>query len=280
MLSLQTSIELVQVVNGYVERIVDDIFAVFDLEHLVHPLNGRFNKDQKLRILLKELKYRSKPGPFSQSIKMDVLQYMVTHFYRGIDDNTTRQSYQELSIPYDDKFSASHPSLAYSLKRDGYVVKGRVVTKMLPEQIVQAKTETELDHLLAKYNFETTHGHLRQAVMNHSQGNWSGANSQFRPFFESLLIDITFRLSPNEPAKSGANAILILSTRVTPPFFSASLNEIEHGGCKKPFIEGLWKRLHPAGPHPGLSDEDDCTFRYHTLIVTAHYLLKRLDQII
>jgi len=49
-------------------------------------------------------------------------------------------------------------------------------------------------------------------------------------------------------------------------------------GSKGAFLQGLWKRLHPQGSHPGLSDEEDSTFRLHLMILTASYYLKRLDS--
>ena len=73
MLSKKTCIELVAVVESYVERITDRIFAVFDLDHTIHPANGKFNHQQKLNILLKELFWRTKAGPFSDSFRMDLL---------------------------------------------------------------------------------------------------------------------------------------------------------------------------------------------------------------
>jgi len=67
-----------------------------------------------------------------------------------------------------------------------------------------------------------------------------------------------------------------LLTKLTPPFFIPNLNEWETGKCG--FLQGLLKRLHPKGSHPGLSDEEDSTFRLHLMILTASYYLKRLDS--
>jgi hypothetical protein len=54
------------------------------------------------------------------------------------------------------------------------------------------------------------------------------------------------------------------------------LNEWDDDG--KGFINGLVKRLHPQGPHPGLSDEDDSTFRLHVVLLTATLLLRRFAR--
>lgn len=42
------------------------------------------------------------------------------------------------------------------------------------------------------------------------------------------------------------------------------------------FSDGLIARLNPQGSHPGLSDQEDCTFRLHIVIITARLVLRRL----
>jgi hypothetical protein len=282
MLSFKTCIELINVIDNYIQKVVDRIFAAFDLEHKTHPTLGKFNKDDKINILLKALQFPPPKGPFSDSFQLDLLQYIVDHFYRYEDEPQNRSSmfYDNSldNIPYDDKFSYKYPALANSLKRDGYIMKGRIIRKMLPTEIEEAKTESELFILLNQFNFSTTKGHLEQAILNHSQGNWAGANGQFRPFIESLLIDICKKLLPNNKCENASSAISLLSKTVNPSFLRADLNEVENNNCNKPFIEGFWKRLHPEGNHPGLSDEEDSTFRYHISIVVALNLLNRLTK--
>jgi hypothetical protein len=63
---------------------------------------------------------------------------------------------------------------------------------------------------------------------------------------------------------------------VTPPFLSRDTNEWEDNG--RGFINGLIYRLHPHGSHPGISDEEDSTFRLHIVLVTARLLLRRLSS--
>lgn len=279
MLSFKTCIELINVLDNYVVEFVDRIFFVFDIEHLIHPSNGKFSREYKINLLLKILNNPPAKGPFSDSFQIDLLQYMVDHFYRYEDDPKVRNSnfYDENEhIIYEDRFSYKYQSLSNSLKRDGFIIQARLIKKMLPIEIVESKTESELFRLLRKFNFTVSSGHLEQAISNHSQGYWAGANAQFRPFIESLLIDICKRILPNNKCDSANSAINILSKTVTPPFLIEDLNEVESSKCNKPFIEGFWKRLHPHGNHPGLSDEEDSTFRYHISIVVAYYLLNRL----
>ncbi len=282
MLSLKTNLELVAVINGYSEKIIDRIFYSFGIEHLMNPTNSRLTKDNKINILIKTVKSPPPKGLYSDCFNMDLLQYMVDHFYRYEDEPKNKNSMLYDSsldhIPYEDKFSFKYRVLANALKRDGYIIKSRSIKKMLPEEIEEAKVESELMRLLDKFNFSVAKGHLGQAIQNHSQGNWAGANGQFRPFIESLLIDICKFILPNNKCESTNAAISLLSKTANPPFLRNDLNEVENPNCKKPFIEGFWKRLHPEGTHPGLSDEEDSTFRYHLTIVVAYYLLKRLAR--
>ena len=37
-----------------------------------------------------------------------------------------------------------------------------------------------------------------------------------------------------------------------------------------------YRRLHSAGAHPGLSDQDDSTFRLHLVLLVARMLLRRI----
>lgn len=46
----------------------------------------------------------------------------------------------------------------------------------------------------------------------------------------------------------------------------------------KNYVNGLFKMLHTHGSHPGLSDEDHCTFRLDVVLVTTRTFLRRLRQ--
>jgi hypothetical protein len=279
MLSYKTCIELAHVIEDYIVEVIDRIFHVFELSYLIIPANGRKTKSEKINILLVHLKDTARKGPFTSSFQMDLLQYMIDHFYRYEDakEESIYVAYDPGKISYDDIFASKHKPLANSLKRDGYIIKGRSIKKMLPAEIEEAKTENELITLLNRFSFTVAKGHLEQAISNHSQGNWAGANSQFRPFVESLLIDICKKILPSHECENATKAIKLLGSTANPVFLRADLNEIASENCNKPFVEGLWKRLHPEGNHPGLSSEADATFRYHLSIIFGYYLLQRLE---
>ena len=104
-------------------------------------------------------------------------------------------------------------------------------------------------------------------------GHWASANSQIRSFLEGLLDAIAEKIDPSAAALPSGQARRTKLAKHN--FLSRELNEWSDQGFG--FINGLVKRLHPHGSHPGLSDEDDSTFRLHTVLLTTRLLLVRLD---
>lgn len=107
MLSLKTCIELISVLDKKTEQVIDRIFVTFDLEYLIKPIQGRFNIDDKVNILLKKLINPPEKGIFSDSFSMDLLQYIVDLFYRQENEFETPRYlvYKgNSSIEYEDLF--------------------------------------------------------------------------------------------------------------------------------------------------------------------------------
>lgn len=161
-----------------------------------------------------------------------------------------------------------------ALEQDGFLVTAGSLLRTLPADIGLPNTESELIRLLDRHNFGTAKGHLEQAMENHSRGNWAAANSQLRTFFDALLDTIAERLDATAANLSSGQARR--SKLASLDFLSVPLNEWDDDG--RGFVNGLVKRLHPQGAHPGLSDDDDCTFRLHVVLLTAALLLRRFDQ--
>ena len=156
---------------------------------------------------------------------------------------------------------------------DGFTVTDGSLRSTLPEDLGLPQVEDEITRLLKKHHFTTPKGHLDQALVAHGRGEWAAANSQLRTFFESLLDEIAISLDPSAAnLPSGENRRARLATM---KFLSEDLNEWGNDG--KNFTNGLWKRLHPAGSHPGLSDQDDSTFRRHIVLLTSQLFLVRFD---
>lgn len=160
-----------------------------------------------------------------------------------------------------------HPNaqqLFRALERDGFTVSEGALRRTLPVDLGLPTTKSEVDRLLEKHAFTVPKGQLEQAIDAHARGNWAGANGQFRPFFEGLLDAIAARIAPSPSTSDPLRRLMAIG------FVSRDLNE-------RDFLFGLMKRLHPEGPHPGLSGDEDSTFRFHFVLLTARLLLTRFD---
>ncbi|MGE0652171.1 MAG: hypothetical protein AB7P12_10520 [Alphaproteobacteria bacterium] len=172
-------------------------------------------------------------------------------------------------------------SFCNGLKRDGFVLaeneeqQTTELRRMLPESADVAAADDEVHALLRDHGFTTPLGHLQQAIEAHSRDHWAAANSQLRSFLEGLLDEIAGRLAPDRAANTpGGHGRRALLAALDPPFLSRSLNEWRDDQ-KAGLINGLFNRLHAEGSHPGLSDEEDSTFRLHTVLIVARLLLRR-----
>ncbi|KZK84937.1 hypothetical protein PsAD13_01471 [Pseudovibrio sp. Ad13] len=173
-----------------------------------------------------------------------------------------------------------HISFLRGLARDGYVLHRECYNSepnlraALPEQIKLPQTADEVHSLLKDFGFLTSLGHLNQAIDAHTRGDWAAANSQLRTFIESLFDHIAHNIRPKEAGEmSSSENRRALLAKVG--FLASDRNEWHANG--KSYIHGLFKMLHTDGSHPGLSDEDHCTFRLHVVIVTARTFLRRLS---
>ncbi len=161
---------------------------------------------------------------------------------------------------------------------DGFRLDDYCIIKLLPDEIELPQKKYELELLLGKYSFSTTKGHLDQALSAHTRGNWASANAQMRTYIESLFNEIANKLKKNgDTLPSTSHLKREYLAKLDPPFIYPGLNEWEIGD-KGGFIQGFFKRLHPTGSHPGLSDDTDSTFRLHLIIIVSHHFLKRLDS--
>lgn len=164
-------------------------------------------------------------------------------------------------------------ALLRALAVDGYAVVDGKLRRMLPEHIVATDTQNVLSALLAKHSFDETAGHLEQVLDNHTRGAWAAANSQMRTFLESMLDEIAIRLDMTNSAVASGHARRAKLAAMG--FLDRDLGEWTDDG--KGYINGLFRRLNPDGSHPGLSDEEDSTFRLHVILTTARLLMTRFD---
>jgi hypothetical protein len=164
-----------------------------------------------------------------------------------------------------------------ALDRDGFAISDGKLLSSLPDALRLPAAQDQLSRLLKKHNLIVPQGHLDQALDAHARGNWAAANSQIRTFLESLFDEIAGRLDPIAAAAvPSGQARRQLLANIAPPFFDRDLNEWRDNGVG--FVNGLMARLHPQGSHPGLSHEDDSTFRLHTVLLTARLMLVRFNN--
>ena len=287
MLSRKTLLEIVFILENWSVAELDRFVVTFGIV-IPQQINGlTLSRPRKANVILEAISHDGLNGPFSDNIQIDSVQYILEKVIRemstppaqsdlfGIIDGA--QTVENTSI--EQSFIRLYPRLYNSLKRDGFTVNNENIIPLLPEELIASNVGNELYRLLELYRFLEAKGHLEQAVENHSNANWAAANAQFRTFMESLLTSIANYLIPDRNCTGFGDAIQWLSeiSILNPVFLSPHLNEVDSTACNKPYINGLWRRLHPTGSHPGLSDEEDSTFRYHTLIVFARYLLNRLE---
>ena len=184
--------------------------------------------------------------------------------------------------PYDGRFdcegfSRTHGALSRALAGDGFMVENGRLRRTLPQELDLPQADDEVHALLELYHLEVTLGHLNQAIAAHTRGDWAAANAQLRAFVESLFDGIAERLAGHlrVVVPVAGNQRRIWLAQLNPSFFSHELNEWTGQGTG--FLEAFFRRLHPQGAHPGLSDEEDSTFRLHWVLLTARPLLKRLE---
>jgi hypothetical protein len=160
-----------------------------------------------------------------------------------------------------------------ALELDGFVITDGVLRRTLPADIALPTAESETSRLLLKYGFTIAKGHLDQALDAHGRGDWAAANSQIRTFFDALLDNIAEKLDATAAALGTGQPRRAKLAALG--FLTRHLNEWDDEG--RGFINGLVRRLHPQGAHPGLSDEEDSTFRLHVVLLTGRLLLTRFD---
>ncbi len=171
-------------------------------------------------------------------------------------------------------FRERYPALHRGLERDGFTVEDGLLRRALPRELDLPAADDEVHTLLDRHDFRVAKGHLDQGIAAHVRGDWAAANAQFRPFIESLFDSIAERLAAGGPVPDPGHQRRQWLANRNPPFFRVELNEWDGQGMG--FINGFYRRLHPGGAHPGLSDEDDSTFRFHLVLLVARNLLRRV----
>ena len=203
-----------------------------------------------------------------------------------------------ISAPEHKRRSAAWKKLVAGLRFDGFEVRTTQVevdsgdlwqsggtettvelVRMLPSDVPELdfrEAESEVALLLDRHGFTVAKGHLAQAVSAFSRAEWSSANGELRNFYESYLNEIATGLGYTGNGDSKARRDYLGSLQ--PPYLLVDYNEWNPNNQKPQFVQGLMSRMHPHGGHPGLSEEEDATFRLQISLVTARLFLRRFDQ--
>ncbi|MCP1469665.1 hypothetical protein J3E64_001347 [Sphingobium sp. OAS761] len=163
--------------------------------------------------------------------------------------------------------------------RSGRTRSSLKLVRMLPTAIPELdfrEAESEVVMLMDRHGLTVTKGHLKHALSAFGRGEWASANGALRNFYESYLNEIADRLGYIGPQDSKARRDFL--GQLNPPFLLSDYNEWNINNQKPQYIQGLMSRMHPHGGHPGLSEEEDATFRLQINLVTARLLLRRFDQ--
>jgi len=188
-------------------------------------------------------------------------------FVAGLRSDGFEVTFQEVEVSSDSVFESAET------KRVAKIV------RMLPDTITGMdfrEAEDEIVMLLDQCGFNVAKGHLNQALSAFQRAEWSAANGELRNFHESYLDEIAGDLGYNGAGDSKAKRDFL--GRLDPPFFLTDYNEWHANNQKPQFVQGLMSRLHPHGAHPGLSEEEDATFRLQISLVTARLFLRRFNQ--
>ncbi len=226
----------------------------FNLESIAPQHSG--SKPSRINTVIAHLiQYPQLSGPGGAHIVLETIEFILS------------QSGPALEVPQ---------SLIHSLALDGFRIGDDAkLVAVLPSAIPIASRQNEVETLLSRFSFSVPEGHLQQAHNAHTRGDWAAANSQVRTFIESLFDEFARKLVNPFPSTSHGRREQL--AKLNPPFIDPSLNEWDLSG-NSGFVQGFWKRLHPTGSHPGLSDEDDCTFRLQVAYLVAHRFLKRFES--
>lgn len=152
--------------------------------------------------------------------------------------------------------------------------------RMMPDSVPELnfrETENEVMKLLDRSGFRVAKGHLQQAMSAFQRGEWSSSNGELRNFFESCLNEIAVKIGYAGSGDAKAKRDF-LGGGCAPPFLLSEYNEWHINNQKPQYVQGLVSRMHPHGGHPGLSEEDDATFRLQIALISARLFLRRFVQ--
>ncbi len=256
MFSPRTIIKLIELLDLSTHDKIERFTIEFGIEN---DETSRGSKSERETSIIKYLYENPElKGPNGANLTFEMIEYAINPYknkrYGGFESLIER-----------------HPEFVNSLNRDGFELTDNGLKRTFPEVLPIVEQEDQLISLLKKYGFDTAKGHYEQAVAAHTRGEWAAANAQLRTFVEEFFNKTQEIVCPGEYASSNERKTALAKN----DFFIKDYNEYLFNGTG--FVEGFWKRLHPEGSHPGLSEQKDSTFRLHLVILVIHYFLSRIE---
>jgi len=250
MFSQKTILELLDSLKFKTHDEVERFSIEFGIQDAI---SGTYLKEKTTSIAKHLIANPEMIGPKDSNLAMEIIEYAINN-HSGLES-----------------FPESYPKLAHSLDRDGFELTNNGLRRKLPTEFPIVEQEDQLISLLEKHAFNTAKGHYEQAVAAHARGEWAAANAQLRTFVEEFFNKTQTIVCPGQYTSSNERRIALAKEG----FFIKEYNEYLFNGTG--FVEGFWKRLHPEGSHPGLSEQSDSTFRLHLVILVVHHFLRRIE---
>lgn len=262
MFSKRTIMAIVEAINFQTHDEIERFLMNFELDKKIDDAPSIAKKET---VIVKYLiNNPSEKGPNGAILAFEIIEYIIKKCTRY----TSNYFNDEQPI-----YTGQHKNLASCLDRDGYILTDEVLKRNVPSQIPIVEQEDELILLLKRHGFNTAKGHYEQAIAAHSRSDWAAANAQLRSFVEEFFNKTQIILHPSEECSSSNEHKISLAKN---GFFIKEYNEYLFKGTG--FVEGFWKRLHPEGSHPGLSEQSDSTFRLHLVVLVIHHFIVRLNS--
>ncbi len=237
---------------------------VYFFKYNLDKIGSGANKNQRI-LAVTEYLYNN---PRAKGIISDNLSYEIVE--------ETLSTASQTSFHYDNSENKfiNYPRLNRYLLKDGFVFKDNKLIRIFDKNLEPTHNETLIETLLTRHKFEIAKGHYNQANNAFNRGDWAACNAQLRTYVEELMKKIAENMTGKYFNESYEARIALSKTQ--PPIFYKKLNEWLDNG--QGYFETFWKRLHPHGSHPGLSDEEDSIFRLNLVQISTLEILKRYDR--
>jgi hypothetical protein len=260
---------LIEILSTFLAEKTHSVISTYAQKYGLENIAVGSNKQERV-LNISRYFIDNKDNQEIQDLAFDLIKELIDKEIQILHEN--KRWYGEL-----ESFEEKYPKIYKLLQQDGLSIIDNELKYQASKDINIASSQEEIFILLNKYNFDTPLGHLRQAMDAHANGRWASANSQLRTYVESLFNEMAEQIyGKNKLNNMSSHQKREALSKTKPPIFVPTLNEWDSNG--NGFINGFWKRLHPEGPHPGLSDIEDSTFRLHLVFLVTSNILKRFDQ--